>query len=87
MPLAHMVAAIAREPAITVSGDNDMKVIARKDACAGHARCAAVGSDFYELDDDGYIGFTEKDVPPGLETQARHGVRGCPERVLSIADE
>lgn len=63
-----------------------MKVLARKEACAGHARCAAVGPDFYRLDDDGYIGFTEKDVPQELETQARRGVRACPERILSISE-
>ncbi len=50
-----------------------MKVLARKEACAGHARCAAVGPDFYRLDDDGYISFTEKDVPQALETQAPAG--------------
>jgi ferredoxin len=63
-----------------------VKVLAKKEACAGHARCAAVGPDFFLLDDDGYIAFTEKDVPPELEIQARRGVRACPERILSISE-
>ena len=64
-----------------------MKVIARKDACAGHARCHAVAPEVFDLDDVGYISFTEKEVPPELEAQARRGVRACPERVLSIQGE
>ena len=64
-----------------------MKIIANQPACAGHARCAAVGPDVFELDDNGYIGFASKTVPAGLEDQARRGVRACPERVLSIVDE
>lgn len=61
-----------------------MKVVARKDACAGHARCAAIAPEIYELDDVGYIGFIEKEVPPGLEQLAIRGARSCPERVLRV---
>jgi len=52
-----------------------MKIVARKDACAGHARCHAVAPDVFDLDDVGYISFHEKIVPPELESQARRGVR------------
>jgi ferredoxin len=41
----------------------------------------------FELDVVGYIAFTEKEVPEGLEAQARRGVRACPERILSIEGE
>jgi ferredoxin len=71
----------------TEQGDSELKIKANKDACAGHARCAAVAPEVYELDDVGYIAFTEKDVPPGLEAQARRGARACPERVLSVEGE
>ena len=64
-----------------------MKIIARQAACAGHARCMAVAPEVFELDDVGYIAFSEKEVPPGLEAQARRGVRACPERILSIEGE
>ena len=64
-----------------------LKIIARKQACAGHARCAALAPEVFELDADGFIAFKEKTVPPGLEQKAQRGVRSCPERVLSIADE
>jgi len=61
-----------------------MKIVADKTRCAGHARCAAVADQLFELDDDGYIGFAEKLVPVGMEDVARRGVRACPERALKI---
>jgi ferredoxin len=62
-----------------------MKIIADKTRCAGHARCAAVSETLFELDDNGYIRFTEKIVPEGLEELARRGTRACPERALKIS--
>lgn len=64
-----------------------MKIKADNNLCSGHARCAAVAPEVFTLTDDGYIGFTEKDVPPELEALARRGVRACPERALSISDD
>ncbi len=64
-----------------------MKVIADKTRCAGHARCAAVSEEIFELDPSGYIGFEEKTVPAGLEVAARRGVRACPERALKISED
>lgn len=63
-----------------------MKIVVRREACAGHARCAAVAPELFELDDDGFIGFSEKKVPAGLEDKARRGARSCPERVISLSD-
>jgi ferredoxin len=62
-----------------------MKIIADKNRCAGHARCAAVADQLFELDSNGYIAFQEKDVPAGAEELARRGVRACRERALKIA--
>jgi len=62
-----------------------MKIIADKTRCAGHARCAAVADQLFELDSDGYIAFHEKAVPAGAEELAKRGVRACPERALKIA--
>jgi len=64
-----------------------MKVIADNKLCSGHARCAAVAPEFFELDDQGYVALTEKDVPPELEAAARRGVRACPERALSFVED
>jgi len=64
-----------------------LKVIANPSLCAGHARCAAVAPEFFDLDDDGYIGFAEKAVPPELEAAARRGVRACPERALTFVED
>jgi ferredoxin len=64
-----------------------LKVIANMTACAGHARCAAVAPEVFELNDDGYIAFESKVVPEGLEDKARRGVRACPERVLRIEED
>ena len=64
-----------------------MKVIANEKLCSGHTRCTAVGGEFFELNEVGYIGFTEKEVPPGQEEMARRGVRACPERALTIVED
>lgn len=64
-----------------------MKVIADQTLCSGHARCAAVAPEFFDLNDDGYIGFDEKNVPPELEQAARRGVRACPERALTFVED
>jgi ferredoxin len=63
-----------------------VKVIADQTLCSGHARCAAVAPDVFDLNDDGYVGFAEKDVPPELEAAARRGVRACPERALTLLE-
>ena len=64
-----------------------MKVIANQSLCSGHARCAAVAPEVFDLNDDGYIGFDEKAVPPELEAAARRGVRACPERALTLQED
>jgi ferredoxin len=63
-----------------------MKIVANTTLCSGHARCAAVAPEVFDLNDDGYIGFEEKEAPPGLEAQAQRGVRACPERALRIEE-
>lgn len=64
-----------------------MKIVANKKRCAGHARCAAVSDQLFELDGNGYIGFEEKHISPGLEELARRGVRACPERALQLQED
>jgi ferredoxin len=64
-----------------------MKIIADRSRCAGHARCAAIAAQLFELDDNGYIGFDQKRVPDGEEDPARRGVRACPERALKLSED
>lgn len=61
-----------------------IKVVADTKLCSGHARCAAVARDVFTLDDNGFIGFTEKEIPPEQVGLARRGVRACPERALML---
>jgi ferredoxin len=64
-----------------------MKVTIDRSMCTGHARCAVLGPDVYELDDDGYNAMDgEIEVPSGFEQQARDGADGCPERALTITE-
>jgi ferredoxin len=64
-----------------------MKLLIKKAACAGNARCAAVSEELFPLDDDGYIAVEEVNVPPGKEELARRGARACPERIIIIEED
>ena len=64
-----------------------MKVVIDQPRCSGHARCAAIDPDLFQLDDDGYIATTGFDVPAGTEALARRGARAGPERIISIVDD
>lgn len=64
-----------------------MKILVNLSRCSGHARCAAVAPDLYVVDSNGYLAFTEKQVPPELEEQATRGARSCPERAIKIVRE
>jgi ferredoxin len=63
-----------------------VKIHIKKSACVGHARCAAVAPQLFELDDGGYIAREEIEVPPGMEELARRGARACPERIITIEE-
>lgn len=64
-----------------------MKLLIKKSACAGHARCAAVSEELFPLDDDGYIAVEEIDVPAGQEELARKGAAACPERIIVVKED
>ncbi|MFZ1489585.1 MAG: ferredoxin [Ilumatobacteraceae bacterium] len=63
-----------------------MKIIVDKAVCSGHARCSVFAPSVYQLDDRGYCGITEAEVPAGLEDDARRGAENCPERAIAIVD-
>jgi ferredoxin len=61
-----------------------MKVTVDTARCVGHARCAAVAPEVYELNSDGFNVTAEKEIGPELLQKAIRGMRACPERVISI---
>jgi ferredoxin len=59
-----------------------------KERCQGHARCAAVAPDLFELDELGYgreIG--DAGVRPELEAKAVLARANCPEGAIEIIEE
>jgi ferredoxin len=64
-----------------------MKVIHDRPKCVGHARCAAVAPEVYDLDENGYLDLEEKNVGEEMRSQAIRGMRACPERAISLSDE
>jgi ferredoxin len=56
--------------------------------CTGHARCAVMAGEFYDVDDEGYNVHRGEtvDVPPELEAAARYGAQVCPERAIVIEE-
>lgn len=63
-----------------------MRLVIERYNCVGHARCAAVAPDLFELDREGYIAVDHVDVPAGQEALARRAARACPERVISVVE-
>jgi ferredoxin len=64
-----------------------MKIRVNVAGCVGHARCAAVAPEVYELDDNGFNVTPEKEVNESLRSQAIRGMRACPEKIITIDDE
>lgn len=63
-----------------------MKVHLDEQACVGHGRCYALAPDVFEPDDMGHCVLRHDEVPVSLESQARRGVKECPEDALTITD-
>ena len=57
--------------------------------CTGHARCAMMAGECYEVDDNGYNTHRGEtiEVPLGLEEVARYGEVVCPERAIHVIAE
>jgi ferredoxin len=64
-----------------------MKIHVSQVECAGHGQCALVNAELFPLDDDGFSAIDERDVPTGLEADARRGAESCPSQAISIVDE
>lgn len=63
-----------------------MRIIIDRDRCQGHARCAAVAPELYELNSDGYIAIDGFTPTTEQEALARRGARACPERVITVEE-
>jgi ferredoxin len=61
-----------------------VKVSIDLDRCCGHARCYAIDSEIFQLDESGYALRSDIDVPPSAEEKARLAVTSCPERAISL---
>jgi ferredoxin len=62
----------------------NVKLTVDVDKCQGHARCAALAPEVFELDDLGNIATRSGDVPQGPEDQAMLGTGACPEHALWV---
>lgn len=62
-----------------------MKLVANRTRCTGHARCFAMAPEIFDLDDQGYIAFSERKLAAEEVDRARRGVHACPEGALRMA--
>jgi ferredoxin len=64
-----------------------IKVRVIPERCQGHARCNAIAPAIFVLDDQGYIGFEQKEIRPDQKNLAAEGVSACPEMALELVEE
>jgi ferredoxin len=65
-----------------------MKVRVDQDKCQGHARCAALAPELFELDDYGISSaLNDGIVPAELERKARLAVANCPEYAVELIED
>lgn len=64
-----------------------VKIRVNVKGCVGHARCAAVAPEVYELDDNGFNVTPYKEVDDLLQPQALRGMRACPEKIITVETE
>jgi ferredoxin len=62
-----------------------MQVTVDPNLCQGHARCWAICSEVFELDDEGLATAVRPDVPPELEDKVADAARNCPERAIQTS--
>jgi ferredoxin len=63
-----------------------VRIVVDQDRCTGHARCHAIDSELFSLDDDGYSNVTSFEVPPSKEQVAHDAVLSCPEMAIRAED-
>lgn len=61
-----------------------MRVQVDPKLCQGHARCAALAPDVFELDEHGYSTTRDVDVTPELQKEAHRASQSCPELAITV---
>jgi ferredoxin len=64
-----------------------IKVRVVPERCQGHARCFSIAPAIFELDEQGYIGFEQKEISPEQKELAAEAVSACPEMALELVEE
>lgn len=64
-----------------------MRVHVDPERCQGHARCAALAPEVFELDENGFSTTRDALVPAALEEDARRASRSCPEDAISVTGD
>ena len=72
-------ALVKKEPIVRVHVDPER--------CQGHARCAALAPDVFELDDNGFSTTRDTPVPEALQLDAGRAARSCPEDAITVTDK
>ena len=62
-----------------------MKVRVDPEKCQGHNRCYLACPEVYKIDDQGYAFVEIKEVPKGIEGQAKRGAEVCPEHAVVVS--
>lgn len=63
-----------------------MRVSVDASKCQGHARCAALCPEVFQLDELGYSTALAAEVPRVLEERARRAAGNCPEGAIEVAE-
>ncbi|GAB2982223.1 ferredoxin [Amycolatopsis acidiphila] len=62
-----------------------MRIAVDAQRCQGHALCAVVAPDLFDLsEEDGHAVPWAAAVPAGREAEAEHAEAGCPERAVEL---
>jgi ferredoxin len=64
----------------------EIRIWLEPDTCTGHARCHAVASSLFPIDEEGYSALLPTCVPAEQLALAREGADACPERAIVIED-
>ena len=64
-----------------------MRIVVDNERCQGHAMCFNAAEGLYELDELGFSSSDQREVPSGMEHEARRGAEACPERAIALVEE
>jgi ferredoxin len=64
-----------------------MRISVDEQLCSGQGRCYVLSPNLFSSDDDGYCAErgTTREVPAGLEKEARLAMESCPEGAIKVS--